>query len=254
MTQLDIAQPRLSADEPSFDVFWEATQERTPVEFDYRRSGQQDRAPGTSSRGASSATPVVGTSSGSTPTGEGAGLPALAGRRARRRDGAPGSYDIPAGTDVRDIARRLAPRRSPSGSWSWSAPAPRCRCGGLRSRSRRRAGPDDATGWDRMVLTRGATGMADEVLGYGPAVYVESPRVARATSLARLRGGRRVNRTAAAGAKDQVARLLTLVPLLHAHGEMPLDAAAGRSASPPAQVLSDLKVLFMVRPAGWLPG
>ena len=29
-----------------------------------------------------------------------------------------------------------------------------------------------------------------------------------------------------AGAKDQVARLLTLVPLLHARGEMPLGAAA----------------------------
>ncbi|MFC6341920.1 helix-turn-helix transcriptional regulator, partial [Nocardioides hankookensis] len=43
---LDIAEPRLSADEPSFDVFWEATQERTPVEFDYRRPG----APRTTTR------------------------------------------------------------------------------------------------------------------------------------------------------------------------------------------------------------
>ena len=30
LTALDIVEPRLSADEPSFDVFWEATQERTP--------------------------------------------------------------------------------------------------------------------------------------------------------------------------------------------------------------------------------
>ncbi|MDQ3484424.1 MAG: WYL domain-containing protein, partial [Actinomycetota bacterium] len=37
---LEIAQPRLSADEPSFDVFWEATCERTPLEFEYLRSGQ----------------------------------------------------------------------------------------------------------------------------------------------------------------------------------------------------------------------
>ena len=31
VTALDIVEPRLAADEPSFDVFWEATQERTPV-------------------------------------------------------------------------------------------------------------------------------------------------------------------------------------------------------------------------------
>ncbi|MGZ6270349.1 MAG: helix-turn-helix transcriptional regulator, partial [Candidatus Limnocylindrales bacterium] len=40
VSALDIAEPRLTADEPAFDVFWEATQERTPVEFEYRRSGQ----------------------------------------------------------------------------------------------------------------------------------------------------------------------------------------------------------------------
>src|SRR6476469_5450019 len=34
---LEIAQPRLSADEPSFDVFWEATLARRPVTFDYQR-------------------------------------------------------------------------------------------------------------------------------------------------------------------------------------------------------------------------
>ena len=31
------------------------------------------------------------------------------------------------------------------------------------------SGPDDATGWDRLVLTRGNTDMAEQVLGYGPA-------------------------------------------------------------------------------------
>ncbi len=42
LTALDIVEPRLSADEPSFDVFWEATQERTPVVFDYVRSGDTE--------------------------------------------------------------------------------------------------------------------------------------------------------------------------------------------------------------------
>src|SRR5215212_2855042 len=39
---LEIAQPRLSADEPSFDVFWEATLARRPVTFDYRRPGYDE--------------------------------------------------------------------------------------------------------------------------------------------------------------------------------------------------------------------
>lgn len=56
-----------------------------------------------------------------------------------------------------------------------------------------------------------------------------------------------------AGAKDQVARLLTLVPLLHAHGAMPLGAAAEALGVSPAQVLSDLKILFMVGLPGGYP-
>ncbi len=42
VSALDIVEPRLVAEEPSFDVFWEASQERTPVEFDYLRSGQTE--------------------------------------------------------------------------------------------------------------------------------------------------------------------------------------------------------------------
>lgn len=56
-----------------------------------------------------------------------------------------------------------------------------------------------------------------------------------------------------AGAKDQVARLLTLVPLLHAHGAMPLGAAAEALGVTPAQVLGDLKILFMVGLPGGYP-
>ncbi len=36
---LDVVQPQLVADEPAFDAVWAATQSRTPVAFDYRRSG-----------------------------------------------------------------------------------------------------------------------------------------------------------------------------------------------------------------------
>src|SRR5512139_2179679 len=40
VSALDVVEPRLGADEPSFDLFWEATQERQPVEFEYQRRDQ----------------------------------------------------------------------------------------------------------------------------------------------------------------------------------------------------------------------
>jgi proteasome accessory factor C len=49
-----------------------------------------------------------------------------------------------------------------------------------------------------------------------------------------------------AGARDQVGRLLTLVPYLHSRGEVTLGEAARVLDVPPAQVVKDLKVLFMV--------
>ena len=48
-------------------------------------------------------------------------------------------------------------------------------------------GPDTATAWDRVRISRGGTGVADEVLGYGAAVYVESPAELRAEVVERLR-------------------------------------------------------------------
>lgn len=59
--------------------------------------------------------------------------------------------------------------------------------------------------------------------------------------------------TAPSGAKDQVARLLTLVPFLHSHGEVRLDEAAAALGIAPEQVLSDLKVLLMCGLPGGYP-
>lgn len=56
-----------------------------------------------------------------------------------------------------------------------------------------------------------------------------------------------------AGAPGQVARLLTLVPFLHTHGEVRLADAAELLDSTPAQVLRDLKVLFMCGLPGGMP-
>lgn len=56
-----------------------------------------------------------------------------------------------------------------------------------------------------------------------------------------------------AGAKDQVARLLTLVPYLHTHGEVRLDEAATVLGVRPEQLLADLKVLLMCGLPGGYP-
>lgn len=59
--------------------------------------------------------------------------------------------------------------------------------------------------------------------------------------------------SAASGAKDQVARLLTLVPFLHAHGQVRVDDAAKALGIDPEQLLSDLKVLLMCGLPGGYP-
>jgi proteasome accessory factor C len=57
----------------------------------------------------------------------------------------------------------------------------------------------------------------------------------------------------APGARDQVARLLTLVPYLHHRDQVRLDDAAELLGTTTDQVLRDLKVLFMCGLPGGLP-
>lgn len=58
---------------------------------------------------------------------------------------------------------------------------------------------------------------------------------------------------AGTGARDQVARLLTLVPLLHARDALGVGEAAAAIGTSPAQVVKDLKVLFMCGLPGGYP-
>lgn len=59
--------------------------------------------------------------------------------------------------------------------------------------------------------------------------------------------------TASDTARDQVARLLALVPYLHARGEVRVVEAAAHFGVDPAQLVKDLKVLFMVGLPGGYP-
>jgi proteasome accessory factor B len=190
LSALDVVQPRLTAEEPSFDVFWEASQERTPVEFEYRRAGQV----ATTTRHLqpwgvvrySGRWYAVGFD---TDRGEERIFRLSRVQGEARRAGRPGSYEIPAGVDIREMAHRLAPPDPP--------PDPvtvlvrQDAGGGLRraatSVESDVPGPDTATRWDRLVLPKGGMALADEVLGYGSDVYVESPPALRDAVVRRLR-------------------------------------------------------------------
>jgi proteasome accessory factor B len=189
LTGLDIVEPRLSADEPAFDVFWEATQARQAVTFDYRKrdsevvetrhlqpwgvarySGRWYVAGFDADRGAERIFR----------------LSRVEGRA--RAVGKPGAYEIPPGTDAGEVARRLAPTPSTERVVLLVRK-------GAGHTLRRDAdtvtegvdGPDSVSTWDRLVLVRGALGLADEVLGYGADVYVEAPAELRERVVERLR-------------------------------------------------------------------
>jgi proteasome accessory factor B len=189
VSALGIAEARLTADEPSFDVFWEATQERTPVEFEYRRSGQtqvvtRHLQPWGVVR-YSGRWYAVGLD---TDRGEERVFRLSRVQGEARRAGRPGSYDVPPGTDVRATAKRLAP----APTTERAVVLVRTGAGLALRRDAETieagvAGPDDRTGWDRLVVSRSGLGLVDDLLGYGDDLYVEEPADLRETVIARLR-------------------------------------------------------------------
>jgi proteasome accessory factor B len=184
---LDIAQPRLSADEPAFDVFWEATVSRRAVTFDYQRPGYD--APLTRHLQPWGVVRFSG-------RWYAVGLDTDRGQErvfrlsrvvgAAKAVGSPGAFDIPPGTDVREGARRLAPTAPSEEAVVLVRPG----AGVVLRRAAASVepdvvGPDDATPWDRLVLPSGA--QADELLALGADVYVERPASLRDEVVARLR-------------------------------------------------------------------
>jgi proteasome accessory factor B len=186
---LDIAQPRLSADEPSFEVFWEATLTRRPVTFDYQRPGYD--APLTRHLQPwgvvrfSGRWYVVGLD---TDRGEERvfRLSRVVGKATM--SGRPGAFEIPPDTDVRESARRLAPLPPSEEAVVLVRPG----AGALLRRAAASIeadvdGPDEETPWDRLRLPRGA--LADELLTLGADIYVERPASLRDEVVRRLRAG-----------------------------------------------------------------
>ena len=189
VSALDIVEPRLNADEPSFDVFLEATQERQAVTFDYRRPGQTEPTtrhlqPWGVTR-YSGRWYVVGFD---TDRERRARVPALPGRgRSPARRARPGPTRSRDDVDLGEVARRLAP------AVSTERVVLLVRQGAGLSLRRGAdvlesdvTGPDGAAGWDRLAITRGSTGFADEILAFGPDVVVEEPAEVRQRVVDRL--------------------------------------------------------------------
>ena len=184
---LDVVAPRLTADEPSFDAFWEAVRERRVVEFDYRRPGAEPVTRRVQPWGVvrySGRWYVVGHD---LDRDEERVFRLSRVQGAVRARGPAGAYDVPRGVDIREVARRLAPAPAAGtarllvrhgAGYSLRRAADRVETGVV--------GPDDATGWDRVEIDRGGGDLASEVLAHGADVVVESPAELRAAVVDRL--------------------------------------------------------------------
>ena len=187
---LNIAQPQIAVEEPTFEAFWSATQTRTAVSFTYRTSGSAEATLRhlepwgvVSYRGRWY---VVGFDSDReaprlfrlSRVQGGVGTESLA-----------GSFAVPEGTDIRVLTTNLAP---PSGDQracllvrQGSALGLR-RSAGPSARAAEDSGPP--SGWDRIEVSYGRSeALVDEVLGYGEDVVVESPEELRSNVVARIR-------------------------------------------------------------------
>lgn len=180
-------QPRLVVEEPAFDALWRATVQRQPVRFAYQRP-DQDRPSVRRLQPWGVATIrerwyVVG---------HDVDRDAPRSFRLSRiqgevtADGAAGSYQVPEGTDVRDLLQRLVPARP---EVTATVLARSGAAHGLRRRATRVeegvGGPDARTGWDRLLVPTSPLA-AGEFLEYGDAVVVEQPAELREAVLKRL--------------------------------------------------------------------
>lgn len=180
---LRMAEPRLSTDEPSFDAVWDATTRRVPVTFAYARPGAEPMQRHLQPWGIVSWRDRWYVGGYDLDRGEARifRLSRIIGEVVA--EGAPGSYEIPEGTDMKSIARSLFP------------PAPqeaavlRIRTG--RGQSLRRLAErvtplgDDLDEVEIRYSSRWE--LASEVASYGADVVVVSPADVREVVIQRLR-------------------------------------------------------------------
>jgi proteasome accessory factor B len=181
---LNVAQPRLAEDEPSFERFWEGVSARRPVSFDYRRSTE------------------------ARPTRRHLQPWGIVSYRARwyvvgydldRQDhrlfrlsrvvgdvtftGPENSFTVPEGTDLRALTSRLAPD-----TVERTAVVLVRKDRALALRHRATAVSPAQDGWDRLEVGFGRTDiLVDELMTYGDDVVAAEPEDLRALVVERLR-------------------------------------------------------------------
>lgn len=188
-SRLDVIAPAIRADEPAFEPLWDAVQRRRQVSFSYHRGA------------ASAATTrrlqpwgLVRSSGRWYVVGHDVDRQAERVFRLSRIEGKvratgkSGTYEVPAGTDVRAIATRLGASAQEVRAELWVR-----RGAGVDLRRRAEEvttdaglGPDDGS-WDRVVLRGVVDQLADDVLTHGADVRAESPPQLVAVVVERLR-------------------------------------------------------------------
>ena len=178
---IDLVEPQLTADEPSFDAFWDAAQARQPVAFDYQRSGSREttsrvlqpwRVAWTNGRWYVLGYDVVRSAP-------------RAFRLSRvqgevRTAGEAGSYDLPEDIDFDAMIRRLA-ATTPATERATVLVRPGAANGLRRQATATEAGVTgpDGDSWDRLTLEATIDTLAEEVLSFGANAYAESPEALR---------------------------------------------------------------------------
>jgi len=185
---ITLVEPQLTADEPSFDAFWDAAQKRQPVAFDYQRSGVRE----TTSR---MLQPWRVTWSngrwyvlGYDQSREAARLFRLSRVQGTVVPvGEPGSYDLPSDVDVEAMTRQLAPT-SPATEPCTVLARPGSAHGLRRHATALEESVSGPAGgvWDRLTLDASVGWLAEEVLSFGADVYAESPPLLREMVVTRL--------------------------------------------------------------------
>ncbi|HET7327360.1 MAG TPA: WYL domain-containing protein [Nocardioidaceae bacterium] len=190
---LAVVEPQLGAQEAAFDPLWQAVVDRTPVRFSYQRPGAEAAERHLEPWGISSWHGhwyVVG---------HDRDRGAVRMFRLSRvvgpvhRDGSPGAYAVPEGTDIRALARSLD--ASPDTTETAQV---RVRPGtGIALRRQAVAietadADADSEVWDLLRIPfAGVWAMAEQIVSYGTDVVVEEPAALRAAvtaSLQRLAG------------------------------------------------------------------
>ena len=182
---LNVVQPQLAVDEPTFEAIWDCLRTRTPVTFDYRRASEtaverrhlQPWGVATY-RGRWY---VVGFDTDR-------GAPRLF-RLSRvqgevERDGKPGEYVVPPDTDLQELTSALAPVPQ---EFTARLLVRQGAALGLRRRTRPVEG-DAPEGWDLVEVDFGRDGsLTDEALAYGEHVVVLEPEDLRKHVIEMLR-------------------------------------------------------------------